>query len=234
MDPTSKMISDQKIRWDTSRQSSNNPDKTSANKGIKRRFDEVPNNDGNIPTTLNKIRKKTRWDTPQQSVVVRNQQASQDRFTRGEKALISQLYSGKSCSNCDMRLDPTETTKYSKHLDWHFQQNRRARMQKDRQWYGMTLDWVEGDDGDKDEDRSLNYFEQSAFEQQRCPPPTSTPSCPAGSNQKDKYCCMCHGEFEEFFDDETEEWHFKNTIRVNGVTYHPLCYEDLKVDEKNE
>uniref|UniRef100_A0A182NQP0 CID domain-containing protein n=1 Tax=Anopheles dirus TaxID=7168 RepID=A0A182NQP0_9DIPT len=54
------------------------------------------------------------------------------------------------------------------------------------------------------------------------------PSCPAGTDESDRQCHMCHDVFEHFYSEETEEWHLKNAIRVDGSTYHPLCYEDYK------
>lgn len=54
------------------------------------------------------------------------------------------------------------------------------------------------------------------------------PSCPAGSDEADKRCHMCHDEFEQFYCEDTEEWHLRNAIRVEESTYHPVCYEDYK------
>uniref|UniRef100_A0AAG5D028 Pre-mRNA cleavage complex 2 protein Pcf11 n=1 Tax=Anopheles atroparvus TaxID=41427 RepID=A0AAG5D028_ANOAO len=54
------------------------------------------------------------------------------------------------------------------------------------------------------------------------------PSCPAGSDEDDRQCHMCHEVFEQFYNEETEDWHLKCAIRVDGSTYHPLCYEDYK------
>ncbi|XP_049536265.1 uncharacterized protein LOC125951454 isoform X2 [Anopheles darlingi] len=54
------------------------------------------------------------------------------------------------------------------------------------------------------------------------------PSCPAGTNEDDRQCHMCHDVFEQFYNEETEDWHLKCAIRIDGYTYHPLCYEDYK------
>lgn len=39
---------------------------------------------------------------------------------------------------------------------------------------------------------------------------------------------MCHDLFETFFDDNREEWRLKDAIRVDGKTYHPICYQDVR------
>lgn len=40
-------------------------------------------------------------------------------------------------------------------------------------------------------------------------------------------CYVCHDPFENFFDDNREEWHLKDAMRVEGKTYHPICYQDI-------
>lgn len=40
---------------------------------------------------------------------------------------------------------------------------------------------------------------------------------------------MCHDKFEQFYNEEREEWHLRAAIRIDGKTYHPLCYDDYKV-----
>lgn len=39
-------------------------------------------------------------------------------------------------------------------------------------------------------------------------------------------CNICHEVFEHYWDEELEEWHLREAIKVNNKTYHPICYED--------
>lgn len=39
-------------------------------------------------------------------------------------------------------------------------------------------------------------------------------------------CDICHEPFEQYWDEDLEEWHLRDAIRVNNKTYHPICYED--------
>jgi len=39
-------------------------------------------------------------------------------------------------------------------------------------------------------------------------------------------CNICHEPFEQYWDEELEEWHLRDAIKVNNKTYHPICYED--------
>ena len=41
-------------------------------------------------------------------------------------------------------------------------------------------------------------------------------------------CVICGDPFEQFYDDEEEEWHLRDAMRVDDKTYHPVCYEDAK------
>lgn len=55
------------------------------------------------------------------------------------------------------------------------------------------------------------------------------PSCPAGSIEGEKICEMCHEPFDQFYNEETEEWHLRPAVRVEELIYHPICYEDYKM-----
>lgn len=55
------------------------------------------------------------------------------------------------------------------------------------------------------------------------------PSVPADPNSTDECCEVCRDKFDQFFNEEKEEWHLKNAIRIEDKTYHPVCYEDYQV-----
>lgn len=54
------------------------------------------------------------------------------------------------------------------------------------------------------------------------------PSCPAGPTEGEKICEVCHEPFDQFYNEETEEWHLRPAVRVEEHVYHPVCYEDYK------
>ena len=39
---------------------------------------------------------------------------------------------------------------------------------------------------------------------------------------------MCHDRFDQFYNEESEEWHLKNAVRIEDKIFHPLCYDDFK------
>jgi len=56
-----------------------------------------------------------------------------------------------------------------------------------------------------------------------------TISCAAGAEDVNRSCDMCHDQFEQFFNEETEEWHLRSAIKIDDKFFHPICYEDYKV-----
>uniref|UniRef100_A0A182K1H3 CID domain-containing protein n=1 Tax=Anopheles christyi TaxID=43041 RepID=A0A182K1H3_9DIPT len=177
-----------------------------------------------------------------------------ETLKKRQTAVVHQLFSGMQCSSCGVRFPPEQTMKYSQHLDWHFRQNRRdrdsARKAHSRKWYYDVSDWIQYEEIEDLEEREKNWFETQQTDQGDLKKGSSgggvgmgmggndgdelshedspQPSCPAGLDESDRQCHMCHDVFEHFYSEETEEWHLRNAIRIDGSTYHPLCYEDYK------
>lgn len=51
-------------------------------------------------------------------------------------------------------------------------------------------------------------------------------SVAVGTAPEENKCFVCHEELDEFFHEESEEWHLKDAVRVEGITFHRLCYRD--------
>ncbi|XP_061504313.1 uncharacterized protein LOC1281907 [Anopheles gambiae] len=176
-----------------------------------------------------------------------------ETIKKRQAAVVHQLFSGMQCSSCGVRFPPEQTMKYSQHLDWHFRQNRRdrdsARKAHSRKWYYDVSDWIQYEEIEDLEEREKNWFETQQTDQGELKKggagggmglggndgddfsshdDAPQPSCPAGLDESDRQCHMCHDVFEHFYNEETEEWHLRNAILVDGSTYHPLCYEDYK------
>ena len=71
--------------------------------------------------------------------------------------MVKGLYSGIQCSSCGMRFAPEMATHYSRHLDWHFRQNRKerdsSRKAHSRIWYYDINDWIQFEEIEDLEDR---------------------------------------------------------------------------------
>lgn len=165
--------------------------------------------------------------------------ANPETLKKRQAAIVHALISGMQCSSCGVRFPPEQTIKYSQHLDWHYRQNRRdrdsARSAHSRKWYYEVSDWIQYEEIENLEEREKNWFETQQIEQdstnEESNQRTISPllSCVAGQEDHNKICDMCHDQFETFFHEETEEWHLRNAIRVDGRVYHPICFEDYKV-----
>lgn len=40
-------------------------------------------------------------------------------------------------------------------------------------------------------------------------------------------CPVCHDTFSQFFQHETDEWHYRDAVARENANYHPGCYQDL-------
>ncbi|XP_074026101.1 uncharacterized protein [Leptinotarsa decemlineata] len=153
-----------------------------------------------------------------------------------QNVLYSTLYSGMQCSSCGMRFSPEASMKYSQHLDWHFRQNRRGkrncRVANSRRWYYSLSDWKNYEELEDLKEREKSYFDQQQQHAgdvgEEAEDDVIIPSVSADPESTDECCDVCRDKFDYFFNEEKEEWHLKNAIRVEDKTYHPLCYEDCQ------
>ncbi|XP_070503584.1 pre-mRNA cleavage complex 2 protein Pcf11 isoform X2 [Chironomus tepperi] len=167
-----------------------------------------------------------------------------ETIKKRQQAIIDTLYSGLQCSSCGLRFPPEQTIKYSQHLDWHFRQNRRERDSKrkahSRKWYYNQADWIRYEEIEDLDDRGMNFFETQQMEaMDQGEDSNGVPrsignqentvvSCPAGPDDVNRCCNMCHDQFEQFFNEETEEWHLRSALKVEDKFFHPICYDDYK------
>ncbi|XP_053398989.1 uncharacterized protein LOC123558235 [Mercenaria mercenaria] len=161
--------------------------------------------------------------------------------------MIQRLYSGIQCTSCGERFmlkDGEKTEKYRQHLDWHFRQNRRGKtdmkLSSCRKWYYGIDDWIQYEEiVDSEESGKSNFFEQQQQPVDTTPTNTQNPltlivpegvsavRCPAATgNDTEDMCNICSEVFEQYWDEDLEEWHLRDAIKVNNKTYHPICYED--------
>ncbi|XP_048526467.1 pre-mRNA cleavage complex 2 protein Pcf11 isoform X1 [Dendroctonus ponderosae] len=147
-------------------------------------------------------------------------------------ALYAKLYTGMQCSSCGMRFSPEASMWYSQHLDWHFRQNRKgkknARVANSRKWYYSLADWKNYEELEDLEEREKNYFDQQQQVEvaEEAEEEVEIPSVTADPGTTDERCYVCRDVFEQFFNEEKEEWHLRNSVRIDEKTYHPICYED--------
>ncbi|KAJ2945092.1 hypothetical protein O0L34_g9148 [Tuta absoluta] len=157
-----------------------------------------------------------------------------------QPGLVAKLYGGMQCSGCGARFPPEHTVRYSQHLDWHFRQNRRerdsARRAHSRHWHYDLSDWVQYEEVEDLEEREKSWFETGGAEGEgEGPPevPEETPSVAAGA-PADHHCALCGDKFDQFYNEDKEEWHLRNSVRHEEKNYHPMCFEDYKASLTKE
>ncbi|MEE6524238.1 hypothetical protein FKM82_023593 [Ascaphus truei] len=152
-------------------------------------------------------------------------------------SVINRLYTGIQCYSCGMRFTKSQTDVYADHLDWHYRQNRTekdvSRKITHRRWYYSLTDWIEFEEIADLEERAKSQFFEKVHEEvilktQEAAKEKEFQSVPAGPAGADEICDICQEQFEQYWDEEEEEWHLKNAIRVNEKIYHPSCYDDYK------
>ncbi|XP_063287364.1 pre-mRNA cleavage complex 2 protein Pcf11 [Pelobates fuscus] len=151
------------------------------------------------------------------------------------ESVITRLYTGIQCYSCGMRFTKSQTDVYADHLDWHYRQNRTEKDRKItyRRWYYSVQDWVAFVEIADLEERAKSQFFEKVHEEvilktQEAAKEKKFQSIVAGPAGSDEICEICEEQFEQYWDEEEEEWHLKNAMRVNDKIYHPSCYEDYK------
>jgi len=70
-----------------------------------------------------------------------------DALKKTYQGAIQSLYSGHQCATCGNRFNQSDSSRYRKHLDWHFRQNRKEKDEinkaHSRTWYYILQDWIQ-------------------------------------------------------------------------------------------
>ncbi|KAM6986999.1 pre-mRNA cleavage complex 2 protein Pcf11 [Aplochiton taeniatus] len=153
------------------------------------------------------------------------------------ESVVTKLYTGIQCYSCGMRFTASQTDVYADHLDWHYRQNRSekdiSKKVTHRRWYYSLTDWIEFEEIADLEERAKSMFFEKVNEEvvqktQEAAKEKEFQSVKAAADVVDESCEICQEPFENYWEEEEEEWHLKNAIRVDGATYHPSCFEDYK------
>lgn len=134
-------------------------------------------------------------------------------------------------------------------MDWHFRQNKKEKDEinkaHSRGWYYSLHEWIQYEElseggenveakgvetgigvdkdlaaSDANKNSNVNASNlNGAF--------SNITTCPA-TDDIDDSCFICNDPFEIFWNEDKEEWHFKDAIRVGDRVYHPICYEDTR------
>ncbi|CAF1621530.1 unnamed protein product [Rotaria magnacalcarata] len=169
--------------------------------------------------------------------------------------IVQQLYVGKfQCRICGLRFTAKQKSYYTHHLDWHYLENKHEKelgtqtatlLQRSRIWYSTVQEWTIYEENIEEQIRTGKFLSTQLrpvkdnnhlVHGENIITSNGIISCPATGNGDgdDDRCYVCHDPFENFFDDNREEWHLKDAIRIDGKTYHPICYQDVRYETTSE
>ncbi|KAH9506480.1 mRNA 3' end processing factor [Dermatophagoides farinae] len=123
--------------------------------------------------------------------------------------VINQLYNGLQCTNCSLRFpnesDSGKKSRYSRHLDWHFRQNRREKIKPEfgsaalahrRPWYYTIDQWILYKEVNDDiEENNGGFFDSNSADS-----PSSAAHRANQFNMKFAQFKDCIGEFDQFIE----------------------------------
>ncbi|KAI9258979.1 hypothetical protein BDA99DRAFT_484022 [Phascolomyces articulosus] len=160
---------------------------------------------------------------------------------------IELLYSGSplQCKQCGFRYPKTSEgqSKMDAHLDSHFRQNRRMKERVkrglSRSWFVTEDEWVSGSGGELTSHQAPTFLLNDTS---IADVTMGSPSASGGAttetvspethmvvmpNDEDrKPCPICGERFIDFWNDDEEEWMYKNAVMVDNTIYHATCHAD--------
>lgn len=158
-------------------------------------------------------------------------------------SVVAALYKGIQCTNCSLRFDDktsADKTKYSKHLDWHFRQNRRDKAKPNssaaslrRNWYYPLNLWVQFKEVTDEEDTTgLFQSEDNEIEEPEAQPVSTVI---AEKDETLNCCAVCGEKFDQQWNEEEEEWRLQNAVKhTDSRLYHPLCLSDFVAQSQRQ
>ncbi|KAG0184768.1 hypothetical protein DFQ28_010531 [Apophysomyces sp. BC1034] len=144
---------------------------------------------------------------------------------------VEALYSGLplQCKQCGFRYPKTDEgqAKMDAHLDSHFRQNRRMKERVkrglSRSWFVTEEEWISGAGGEVTSQQAPAFLNDQQFHVHANDSPTTEDAGKAEDhtvimpNEDRKPCPICGERFIDFWNDEEEEWMYKNAVLVENT-----------------
>ena len=144
---------------------------------------------------------------------------------------IQRLHIGKQCDSCGKRFtSQSENGKsYADHLDWHFSQNMRAPFKRNkansRNWFNSFEEWASASHNKTDLNKKSGVVEKEKAN--NIYPIRSCSNKNSIGDDIENKCAMCNESFETFWNDEADEWHYRNAVYDSNKLFHPGCFQDF-------
>ncbi|CAJ0757723.1 11498_t:CDS:2, partial [Entrophospora sp. SA101] len=156
-------------------------------------------------TNQNQITYLQKLSEALQQKFVTNEEIQQIRQMLAANRVVAILYDAlpSQCKQCGIRY-AKDSKKIGIHLDWHFRQNRKMK-----------------EKAKKAQSRSCNNNNNNDLINE------STVVVPLDIEKTNKPCPICKEKFQVFWNDNEEEWMFRNAVEINdGIICHATCHAD--------
>ncbi|KAH9999279.1 hypothetical protein BJV77DRAFT_976395 [Russula vinacea] len=144
------------------------------------------------------------------------------------------------CKQCGLRFSDTAQAKgaMQEHLDMHFRQNRKASQSvgrgHSRSWFLGAEDWIRDlpySSGDKDAGLPSRLSNVKAVATAECAKRDAELRArfvvvPPGDEAKHVTCPICKEVFKSEFNEDDEEWIWKNALKFDDKIYHATCHAE--------
>ncbi|OLL26358.1 hypothetical protein NEOLI_004592 [Neolecta irregularis DAH-3] len=141
--------------------------------------------------------------------------------------LIPMLFSMMplQCRTCGQRFADAESGRKDRdeHLDWHFRINKKLREARgqSRTWYVTEEEWIK-------------FRETPDIKSDEITRKSPTPDLDAStrfikapiSGSTNTSCLICKESFQTVWNDPTEDWVWKNAVKIGNTVYHATCHKD--------
>ncbi|CAD6185804.1 unnamed protein product [Caenorhabditis auriculariae] len=128
-----------------------------------------------------------------------------------------------ACRHCGLRMDgmPKGSEAWMKHMEWHVKRNLSQQENvKKNPWYPSDTMWPKF----KPEEEEENKNGES--------PSDSSNRGVIAVKAETEECAICGEKFVADYDDEVEEWRFRDSVQVQGKTVHTSCAADVTIHEE--
>ncbi|KAI0251274.1 hypothetical protein BJV78DRAFT_1126657 [Lactifluus subvellereus] len=147
------------------------------------------------------------------------------------------------CKQCGLRFSDTVQGKKTmqEHLDMHFRQNRKASQSvgrgHSRSWFLGVEDWIHDlpySSGEKDTGLSSRLSNVKAVATAESAKREAELHArfvvvPPGDEAKHVTCPICKEVFKSEFNEDDEEWIWKNALKFDDKIYHATCHAEAMV-----
>ncbi|KAG4304511.1 hypothetical protein PORY_002221 [Pneumocystis oryctolagi] len=156
---------------------------------------------------------------------------------RPELAILLYECMSLQCRTCAKRFEDTDDgrKKRDAHLDWHFRINNRLReislRGQSRSWYFDEEEWIKYayEDVSSVIPESLESDLEKSKKHKEFSPDDSYVLVPTDTNALSEPCPICKEKFVSVWNEDVEEWVWKNAVSIENIIYHAVCLSEASV-----